>query len=408
MADFYEVWLSRAAVLAKLDAMLEAREAAREQELKAATDIKRVYRGKTVRDDLSRKRTAITRITSTYRGYRGRARAQETLENTLARERMAVYHYHALAIQGAFRGYQSRKYNYNHARRKGYLQEVVDAGDAVRAELREHEQALLEDEEAKKELADQAKLQAVAQNLHHLVSTKSISGVFNSPYMRNFGRVPTIRGVEVEQHLTISAKDLLRTRGYVKRGLEKDLNGQKRIPLRGRESRRSVQAQDPYDLPQRAAAYDQTISRLKRVGPREFHAGNKVALAPYQRGISDGTPFLDPWLNPYLVRGVPQEQAEMHRPLKETTLGKFPEKPFHVSVGGNKSTVLPNGIFDVILEAEQTGGVVRTQNGRTRRFGVPDTCDVKDEVVPGSTLFFPPSPPKQRRPDRPIPLTGTA
>lgn len=46
MADFYEVWLSRSAVLEKLDAMVEAREAAREQELKAATDIKRVYRGK--------------------------------------------------------------------------------------------------------------------------------------------------------------------------------------------------------------------------------------------------------------------------------------------------------------------------------------------------------------------------
>lgn len=39
---------------------------------------------------------------------------------------MVVFHYHALAIQGAFRGYQSRKYNYNHARRKGYLQEVID------------------------------------------------------------------------------------------------------------------------------------------------------------------------------------------------------------------------------------------------------------------------------------------
>lgn len=37
-----------------------------------------------------------------------------------------MYHYHALAIQGAFRGYQSRKYNYNHARRKRYLQEVTD------------------------------------------------------------------------------------------------------------------------------------------------------------------------------------------------------------------------------------------------------------------------------------------
>lgn len=46
MADFYEVWLHRDTVLAKLECMLEAREAAREQELKAATDIKRVYRGK--------------------------------------------------------------------------------------------------------------------------------------------------------------------------------------------------------------------------------------------------------------------------------------------------------------------------------------------------------------------------
>lgn len=46
MADFYEVWSCRASVLMKLDAMLEARNAARQQELQAATDIKRVYRGK--------------------------------------------------------------------------------------------------------------------------------------------------------------------------------------------------------------------------------------------------------------------------------------------------------------------------------------------------------------------------
>lgn len=63
----------------------------------------------------------------------------------------------------------------------------------------------------------------------------------------------------------VPLRDACRTRGYMKRGLETDLNGQRRIPLRGRESRRSVQAQDPYDLPQRAAAFDQTISRLKRV-----------------------------------------------------------------------------------------------------------------------------------------------
>lgn len=46
MADFYEVWRCRGPVLEKLSAMVDAREAAREEELKAATDIKRVYRGK--------------------------------------------------------------------------------------------------------------------------------------------------------------------------------------------------------------------------------------------------------------------------------------------------------------------------------------------------------------------------
>lgn len=40
--------------------------------------------------------------------------------------------------------------------------QVVDAGDAVRAELREHEQALLEERAANKEVTDQAKLQVPA------------------------------------------------------------------------------------------------------------------------------------------------------------------------------------------------------------------------------------------------------
>lgn len=46
MTDFYEIWQRRGSVTDKLAVMLEAREAAREQELKAATDITRAYRGK--------------------------------------------------------------------------------------------------------------------------------------------------------------------------------------------------------------------------------------------------------------------------------------------------------------------------------------------------------------------------
>ena len=46
MADFYEVWRCRGRVLEKLALMVESFEKARGEELKAATDIKRVYRGK--------------------------------------------------------------------------------------------------------------------------------------------------------------------------------------------------------------------------------------------------------------------------------------------------------------------------------------------------------------------------
>ena len=46
MADFYEVWRFRDSVLAKLEAMLKDQEAMGEQELKAATAIKRFYRAK--------------------------------------------------------------------------------------------------------------------------------------------------------------------------------------------------------------------------------------------------------------------------------------------------------------------------------------------------------------------------
>lgn len=47
---------------------------------------------------------------------------------------------------------------------------MIDAGDAVRAELREHEKILLEEEGVEREAADQAKLQ-VRFLLHYNLRT---------------------------------------------------------------------------------------------------------------------------------------------------------------------------------------------------------------------------------------------
>ncbi|CAM9477490.1 unnamed protein product [Discosporangium mesarthrocarpum] len=367
MADFYAVWRKRGSVVEKLKRLLVERDGAVVQEVNAATNIQRVFRGKVIRDEYKKKTAAAIRITRFYRGHRCRAVSRKAAAEKQARMHMAVFHYHALTIQACYWGFQSRKYNYNHTRRRAYLQEVIDAGDGVREALREHERRLKEEESARAEQEYQEELAGITENLHHLVSTRSISGIFNSPYMRETGCLPTIRGVGLTAGLLILVFAARRTRGYIKRGLETDLNGQHRVPLRGEETRRSIQAQEPYGAAKLAVDKEQALQRLKRVGPREFHAGYHVPRAPYKRGVSDGSPFMEPWRNPYLVRGVPVSQAELTKPLNQTTLGKYPEKPFYVAVGGNKSAVLPNDRFDVILEAEKTGGTVHKADGHTRR-----------------------------------------
>ena len=130
------------------------------------------------------------------------------------------------------------------------------------------------------------------------------------------------------------------------------------------------------------------MSKLRFSSPdKDFRAGHHVPLPPYRRGINDGTPFMDPWKNPYLVRGVPRSEAE-RRQADDGPLNKHPEVPYVTAVGGNKSAVLPNDIFDVIHEAETSGGVTFRHRARSRRFGVPDSCDDRQE----HELFIPPPP----------------
>ena len=64
----------------------------------------------------------------------------------------------------------------------------------------------------------------------------------------------------------------------------------------------------------------------RKIGPQEFHAGNRVHLSSYKRGINEGAPFIDPWRNPYMMRGVPRDQAEMSRPVNEVSQCLL---PFH-------------------------------------------------------------------------------
>lgn len=122
-------------------------------------------------------------------------------------------------------------------------------------------------------------------NLHYLISTQSTPGIFSK---------------NAEKHLARGVRDVIRL---------------KLLP------RLSIQASSPYDAPEQARRLQ---SKLDRFTP-DFRTG-KIPEPPYQKGLQG--PYLE--RNPLLRRDTPCRY-------------------FYTTVGGNKSVVYPNGLFDVIL-----------------------------------------------------------
>lgn len=190
----------------------------------------------------------------------------------------------------------------------------------------------------------------------------------------------------VEEHLRHAIKDLLRTRGVSKTGLpkrlERDLNGSLRVPYKGPAARLSLQASAPYEALDMQRESDLilhnilTVDRNKKfVTTRNSSNLLKSDVPP----LSKGDPFMEAWANPMLMRGVPTNQQQfLDRVHSRSTLPTYhvpPEKPFVLAARGNKSSVLPNEVFDVIAQATQSGGVTQRHLGSSARFGIPDSSD---------------------------------
>ena len=331
---------------------------------------------------------------------------------------MSLFQYFAAQIQRCFRGFYSRKYRQNHAARIAYFKSVSDKNEEVLAMMEEYanEQAMVsvlcwllrslrfgcvflflsvdtsflvqrdaQDSEAEKERA----FKAYAENLHHLVSTKTTRGVFNPP--EDALEPPKMNGVPVEEHIRCVVRDLLRTKGITKTGMVKDLHGSRKIPYVGLKNRLSLQASAPYDAAKEDTTRIKMLHRILTAGKESFVAGGDTSrlradLPPLH---AHGEPFLDAFANPLLIRGVPESQHEMlasalvQKPLFVRPL----ERPFFTRSGGNKSSVMPNDLFEVIADAEETGGVAQRHLGVSARFGIPDTVDNR---IRGGTIPVPP------------------
>eukprot|EP00629_Pelagomonadales_sp_RCC1024_P017503 CAMPEP_0119264350 /NCGR_PEP_ID=MMETSP1329-20130426/3453_1 /TAXON_ID=114041 /ORGANISM="Genus nov. species nov., Strain RCC1024" /LENGTH=339 /DNA_ID=CAMNT_0007264111 /DNA_START=397 /DNA_END=1416 /DNA_ORIENTATION=+ len=335
-------------------------------------------------------RLVCVEVQRVFRGHIGR---HITRSKALARanyEDLAIFHYHAIMCQRTFRGYYSRRYRHDFNARKNYITSVVSKGDALRARL---ERARLDQIVHEAEMTEAEKQQAfkqICQHLHHLVSTKSVPGVYNSPYEQD--HAPCALGISIEEHLCNGVKDLLLLRDYTAPKLALDLNGTKRVDVGRAMDARSLQASSPYDAPRQAARMEAKLGRCGFVGAADLRAGQRVHPGAYKRGVNDGSEFYDPWKNPYLQRGIPRCKGDLQHSI--STLGKAPKVRFYTRAGGNMSPIHANGIFDVILMARKTGGV--TLRHKVTSSFVPVKGDYNTGLEDGS--LFDDSSPRQNQP----------
>jgi myosin heavy subunit len=116
-----------------------------------------------------------------FRGYSRRLFFRKIQSLKQESRRLATFTYFILQIQKSFRGYYSRKYRQNHANRKRYLQHVVLVGQEVRESMSAYAKKQIEDTEREKSAHKEKEFKQLTENLHHLVSTKQIRGVYQPP-----------------------------------------------------------------------------------------------------------------------------------------------------------------------------------------------------------------------------------
>jgi hypothetical protein len=190
-------------------------------------------------------------------------------------------------------------------------------------------------------------------------------------------------GMPVEDHIRAVVKDLLRTRGVTKRGgLITDINGTRKIPLKGLKYRLSLQASAPYNILEEDKRRTRVLHNIltNQIGGKKgfFAGGTTSIINKNSTPMSVGDPYLDPWANPMLIKGVPDNQNQLLESARthKALFVKHQDNAFVSSVGGNRSAALPNDVFDVIAEAEETGGAIQRQLGTTTaRFGLPQSAD---------------------------------
>jgi hypothetical protein len=198
MAHFFELQANMDAATRQFFEMTQAASDNKPKELAAATVIQSVWRASRVRERWHAVVAATVLVQRVGRGWLARARAQIRRWERYRQTNNLFFEHCATIIQKFYRGWWSRRSLHDFYGRKDYLAKVERRGahtvEYLKKERRhKHRESKLQEEEQMRGEFDK-----LAGELHHLVSTKTIAGVYNPPYS---DVLPSAFEKPIEQHL---------------------------------------------------------------------------------------------------------------------------------------------------------------------------------------------------------------
>lgn len=147
---------------------------------------------------------AIT-IQRYFRGHKARERfiKRKYIDNQLKLD--CYFSAQAVVIQKHFRGYYCRKYVHDFYARKEYMRFLEYKNEEIQKQMQDYYEKTSKEDEERREANARKEFRELARNLHHLSSTKTVPGVYNSPFLPDDAK-PSAFGVPVEKHLKTTFK----------------------------------------------------------------------------------------------------------------------------------------------------------------------------------------------------------
>jgi hypothetical protein len=251
------------------------------EEMKAVIKCQSFYRACKVRERWHSVVNATKLIQRCCRGWLARLRTRERRLQRLQGMNMVFFHHCASVIQKFYRGCWSRRHLHNYYGRKNYLATVARRGEWTCEYLAKDYELKLNQAKLDEEVKMRQEFNSLAGELHHLVSTKTIPGVYNPPYN---DALPKAFEKPIEQHL----RDCMQVRlpKSLRRPRHRQMaSASPRPGLTGasqNEKIRSIGAvrAPPQDLPDRQPHYSRTASvgKMQKIqGP--FRSKEQIEVA---------------------------------------------------------------------------------------------------------------------------------